>query len=234
MFQALAEQQRAMLQRQMNGLPSKEFCGCTLWLTGLSGAGKTTIATNIRDSLKARQVPTYLLDGDVIRQGLSSDLGFSSQDRTENIRRIAEVSRLMADAACVCIVAFISPFKKDRQFAKELHTIADLNFFEIFVDTPLEECQRRDTKGLYARAQRGEIKGLTGVDAPYETPESPDIHLRTIDQSIDDTCQIILEVLEDKDLIPVESDTASEGEPERRLKKQRRNKNKNRKKKDRR
>merc|ERR1739848_227919 len=139
-------------RNQELGLQSQHFCGCTLWLTGLSGAGKTTIATYLRDAFKDRDVPTYMLDGDVIRQGLCSDLGFSAPDRTENIRRIAEVSRLMADAGCVCIVAFISPFKKDREFAKQLHQIADLNFFEIFVDTPLQECQRRDTKGLYARA----------------------------------------------------------------------------------
>merc|ERR1712226_645630 len=154
-------------QRHTENIRHATFPGCTIWLTGFSGAGKTSIATSIQEHLTKHNVPNKLLDGDVIRQGLNVDLGFSNTDRTENIRRIAEVSRLMADAGVVCIVAFISPFKKDRDFARELHEIADLRFFEIHVSTPIKTCIERDTKGLYAKAQQGEITGLTGIDAPY-------------------------------------------------------------------
>jgi len=181
-----------LAQQRMNGGAEpvetpNHFCGCTLWLTGLSGAGKTTIATFVRDFLKANRIPAYLLDGDVIRQGLSVDLGFSDIDRTENVRRISEVTRLLADSGVICIAAFISPFQKDRAFARELHEIADLKFYEIHVDTPIEECKKRDTKGLYARFERGEITGLTGVDAPYQTPESPEIRLETVEPTVEET-----------------------------------------------
>merc|ERR1711976_559627 len=182
-FQFLAQQ-----RLQSGDLPPPNHaCGCTLWLTGLSGAGKTSIASYVRDFLKVHRVPAYMLDGDIIRQGLSADLGFSDSDRTENVRRISEVSRLLADSGVITIAAFISPFEKDRAFARELHQVADLKFYEIYVDTPLEECIKRDTKGLYARALKGEIKGLTGIDAPYETPEHPELTLSTIEQTVDET-----------------------------------------------
>lgn len=172
------------------------FRGCTLWLTGFSCAGKTTIATYLKQYLNQHNVPSYLLDGDVIRQGLSSDLGFSNNDRSENIRRIAEVSRLMADSGTVCIVAFISPFKKDRQFARQLHDVAALRFFEIYVNTDIETCKQRDDKGLYAKAAAGEISGLTGIDSPYDIPECPDVITNTVDfQTVEQSAQPIIDLM---------------------------------------
>ncbi|QDZ01053.1 sulfate adenylyltransferase subunit CysN [Nitratireductor mangrovi] len=148
-----------------------------LWLTGLSGSGKSTIANLLERKLHAEGRHTYVLDGDNVRHGLNRDLGFSETDRVENIRRVAEVARLMADAGLIVIVSFISPFAADRRMAREL--MNDIDFAEVFIDTPLEECMRRDPKGLYAKAQRGELKNFTGIDQPYETPEKPDIHIRT-------------------------------------------------------
>ena len=148
-----------------------------LWLTGLSGSGKSTIANLLERKLHAEGRHTYVLDGDNVRHGLNRDLGFSEADRVENIRRVAEVARLMADAGLIVVVSFISPFAADRRMAREL--MNDIDFAEVFIETPLEECMRRDPKGLYAKAQRGELKNFTGIDQPYETPEKPDIHIRT-------------------------------------------------------
>ncbi|MCU0830005.1 MAG: sulfate adenylyltransferase subunit CysN [Rhizobiaceae bacterium] len=149
----------------------------TLWFTGLSGSGKSTIANLLDKRLFALGKHATLLDGDNVRHGLNRDLGFTEADRVENIRRVAEVARLMTDAGLITMVSFISPFREDRQMARE--RLPDGAFVEIFVDTPFEECARRDVKGLYAKALRGEIKNFTGVDSPYEAPENPDIHLRT-------------------------------------------------------
>lgn len=195
MFNLLAQ------QRHTEAIRHNTFPGCTLWLTGYSGAGKTSIATYIKNHLDKFNVPNYMLDGDVIRRGLNCDLGFSNNDRTENIRRIAEVSRLMADAGVVCIVAFISPFKKDRLFARELHSVADLRFYEIFVNTPIEECIKRDTKGLYARALNKKISGLTGIDSPYEVPEQPEIVLNTMEQNLENCGETVLERLRISDVL---------------------------------
>ncbi|MDH3293995.1 MAG: adenylyl-sulfate kinase [Acidimicrobiia bacterium] len=148
--------------------------GATVWLTGLSGSGKSTIAVELERQLIAAGRPAYLLDGDNIRHGLNGDLGFSAQDRDENVRRVAHVARLFADAGVVAIVPVISPYRAARNVARQLHEAADLPFFEIFVDTPLEVCEQRDPKGLYARARAGEITGMTGIDDPYEAPESPE------------------------------------------------------------
>ncbi|HYC09594.1 MAG TPA: adenylyl-sulfate kinase, partial [Steroidobacteraceae bacterium] len=150
---------------------------CVLWLTGLSGAGKSTIANLIERKLSAAGRHTYLLDGDNVRHGLNKDLGFTAQDRVENIRRVAEVSRLMVDAGLIVLVSFISPFRSERRMAREL--FAPGEFFEVFVDTPLAEAERRDVKGLYRKARRGELKNFTGIDSPYEVPEAPEIHIDT-------------------------------------------------------
>ena len=149
-----------------------------LWFTGLSGSGKSTIANAVEKLLHAKGRHTIILDGDNVRHGLNRDLGFTEADRVENIRRVAEVARLMTDAGLIVIVSFISPFRSERQLAREL--MADGEFFEIFVDTPLSECVRRDPKGLYRKAMAGELKNFTGIDQPYEAPQDPEIHLHTI------------------------------------------------------
>jgi bifunctional enzyme CysN/CysC len=150
---------------------------CCLWFTGLSGSGKSTIANLLEKRLHAEGKHTYILDGDNVRHGLNRDLGFTEADRVENIRRVAEVAKLLVDAGLIVIVAFISPFRAERRLARDL--FAGGEFLEIFVDTPLEECERRDVKGLYAKARRGELKNFTGIDSAYEPPQSPEVHLHT-------------------------------------------------------
>jgi bifunctional enzyme CysN/CysC len=161
-----------------------------LWFTGLSGSGKSTIANLVERRLHAEGVHTYLLDGDNVRHGLNRDLGFTDADRVENIRRVAEVAKLFADSGLIVIVAFISPFRAERQTAKEL--LPEGEFFEIFVDTPIEICKQRDPKGLYARAERGEIKNFTGIDSPYEPPVDPDIHLETAGAEPSEMVEVVL------------------------------------------
>ena len=151
--------------------------GSVVWLTGLSGAGKSTIAEKLEETLRQRGRHTYVLDGDKVRTGLCSDLGFSPEARKENIRRIAEVARLFADAGIVCIVAFISPYRADRDRARAL--MPSGRFIEAYLSTPLEICEQRDTKGLYAKARAGLVKDFTGVSAPYEAPLQPEVELRT-------------------------------------------------------
>jgi bifunctional enzyme CysN/CysC len=155
--------------------------GATLWFTGLSGSGKSTIATEVERLLVTAGRPTYLLDGDNLRLGLNADLGFTTADRDENIRRVGEVARLFADAGVVAIVPVISPYRAGRDRARAVHDAAGLAFVEVYVDTPLEECERRDPKGLYAKARRGEIKNFTGIDDPYEAPLAPELVLRPVD-----------------------------------------------------
>jgi bifunctional enzyme CysN/CysC len=149
-----------------------------LWFTGLSGSGKSTIANLLEKRLHADLKHTYILDGDNIRHGLSRDLGFTEADRVENIRRVGEVAKLLVDAGLIVIVSFISPYRAERQTARSLFDPDE--FVEIFVDTPLDECERRDIKGLYAKARRGELKNFTGIDSDYEAPQTPEIHLRTV------------------------------------------------------
>ena len=150
---------------------------CVLWFTGLSGAGKSTIADKLEQKLYQAGKRTYLLDGDNVRHGLNKDLGFSDEDRVENIRRIGEMAKLFVDAGLIVLVSFISPFKSERQLAREL--MEDGEFIEVHVDTPLDVCEQRDVKGLYAKARRGEIKNFTGIDSDYELPELADIILDT-------------------------------------------------------
>jgi len=155
-----------------------------IWFTGLSGSGKSTVANRLEKLLHARGRHTYLLDGDNIRHGLNRDLGFTDADRVENIRRVAEVARLMADAGLIVLVSFISPFRSERQLARELMNKGE--FIEVFIDTPIEECARRDPKGLYKKAMKGEIENFTGISSPYEVPENPELHLHTVETDPDE------------------------------------------------
>jgi adenylyl-sulfate kinase len=154
------------------------LAGATVWFTGLSGSGKSSVAVEVERSLLAAGRPCYLLDGDNLRHGLNGDLGFSAADRDENVRRVAEVARLFADAGVVALVPLISPYRAARDRARAVHRVAGLPFHEVFVDTPIELCERRDPKGLYAKARAGEITGFTGIDDPYEPPVDPELVLR--------------------------------------------------------
>jgi bifunctional enzyme CysN/CysC len=166
---------------------------CVLWLTGLSGSGKSTIANIVERQLHALGARTYLLDGDNVRHGLNRDLGFTEEDRVENIRRIGEVARLMVDAGLIVLTAFISPFRSERRLARGM--VADGEFFEIFVDTPLEVVEHRDPKGLYKKARRGELKNFTGIDSPYEVPEAPELRVDTTRQSPEESATSIVQAL---------------------------------------
>lgn len=151
--------------------------GATIWLTGLSGSGKSTIAAALEHRLVAAGIPAYMLDGDNLRHGLNGDLGFAEADRAENVRRAGEVARLFADAGMVAIVPLISPYVADRDRVRARHAETDIRFIEVFVDTPIEECERRDPKGLYAKARAGELPNFTGIDDPYEAPNDPELRL---------------------------------------------------------
>jgi bifunctional enzyme CysN/CysC len=164
-----------------------------VWFTGLSGAGKSTIANRAEQLLHARGVHTYLLDGDNVRHGLNHDLGFTEADRIENIRRVAEVARLMSDAGLVVLVSFISPFRSERQLARE--RVGEGRFFEVFVDTPLDVAESRDPKGLYHKARQGELANFTGIDSPYEVPENPDVHIDTTNVTPDRAAQLLVDQL---------------------------------------
>ncbi len=165
----------------------------TIWLTGLSGAGKSTLANEVEKRLFAMGKYTMLLDGDNVRMGLNQNLGFSEEDRVENIRRIAEVSKLMNDAGLIVLTSFISPFRQDRRNAKN---IIGERFVEVYISTPLEECEKRDVKGLYKKARNGEISNFTGITSPYEVPEHPDITVDTSKYSLEECVDIILKGLE--------------------------------------
>ncbi|KIL68979.1 hypothetical protein M378DRAFT_21872 [Amanita muscaria Koide BX008] len=169
--------------------------GVTIWLTGLSGSGKSTIACALEQHLVQLRKFAYRLDGDNIRFGLNKDLGFDEKSRNENIRRIGEVAKLFADSGCVTITAFISPYKNDRAEARQLHEKSSLPFIEVFVDAPLQVVEARDPKGLYKKARAGEIKDFTGVSAPYEAPGAPEIHLKTDELSVEQTVQTIVDYL---------------------------------------
>jgi len=170
----------------------RPFAGATVWLTGLSGSGKSTVAVELERLLVADGRPAYRLDGDNLRHGLNADLGFSEADRHENVRRAGEVARLLADAGVVAIVPLISPYRAARDRVRELHGSDGLPFLEVFVDTPLEECERRDPKGLYAKARAGEITGFTGIDDPYEAPANPEVVLTPAHGSPADQARLLL------------------------------------------
>ena len=181
-------------QREVNtGHP-----GRVIWFTGLSGSGKSTIANALEEVLNGRGLKTYILDGDNVRLGLNKDLGFDPLSRKENIRRIAEVAKLMADSGTIVLTAFISPYAEDRHWAAEI--IGDDDFIEVFVDTPLDVCEERDPKGLYKKARAGEIKGFTGIDAPYEKPESPALILHP-GNKVDDTVKAMIHWLEKNEML---------------------------------
>lgn len=178
-------------RRQSNGHNS-----FLLWFTGLSGSGKSTIANVVEQKLYQKGIKTYTLDGDNIRKGINNDLTFSPEDRTENIRRIAEVANLMVNAGLVTLAAFVSPYKKDRENIRTI--VKDVNFVEVYINTSVEECERRDVKGLYKKARLGEIKNMTGISAPYEVPENPDIEIKTEHESIEAAAQRIIDFITPK------------------------------------
>jgi bifunctional enzyme CysN/CysC len=165
---------------------------CTIWFTGLSGSGKSTLANALEKKLVQQGKHTMLLDGDNVRMGLNRNLAFSEADRIENIRRIAEVAKLMNDAGLIVLTAFISPFARDRRHARE---IIGENFIEVYVNTPLEECARRDVKGLYAAARSGSIENFTGISSPYEIPEHPEISIDTTEQEVEASAELLLKKL---------------------------------------
>ena len=170
--------------------------GATVWFTGLSGSGKSTIAGAVAERLVAGGVASYTLDGDNLRHGLNGDLGFSATDREENVRRVAEVARLFADAGVVALVPVISPYRAGRAHARALHEAADLAFIEVFVDAPLDVCEARDPKGLYAKARAGELPGFTGIDDPYEAPLDPELTIATATTSVDEGVEQVLALLD--------------------------------------
>ena len=161
-----------------------------MWFTGLSGSGKSTIANLVELELHKKGIKTYVLDGDNIRKGINKDLTFAPEDRTENIRRIAEIANLMVEAGNVVLAAFVSPYKKDRENVKNI--LKNSNFVEIYVNTSVEECEKRDVKGLYKKARAGEIKNMTGISAPYEAPEQPDIEIKTEEVSVKEAVNKII------------------------------------------
>jgi len=181
-------------REQLNG-----HKGCTVWLTGLSGSGKSTIAVELEKTLWARGVRAYILDGDNIRHGLNKNLGFSPADRTENIRRIGEVAKLFTEAGMVAITAFISPYRADRDQVRAIMQAGD--FVEVFVDCPLDVCEQRDVKGLYQKARAGQIPEFTGISAPYEAPLEPELTINTADQSVEESVRQVNAALEARGLV---------------------------------
>jgi adenylylsulfate kinase len=179
---ALTQTKRAKIKNQT------PMC---LWMTGLSGAGKSTLANSLEQELNKKGKHTYILDGDNLRHGINSDLGFSEIDRNENVRRAAEIAQLMTDAGLIVIVGLISPFKKERDWARNL--FKPNQFKEIYISTSLEECEQRDTKGLYEKARRGEVKDFTGIDSPYETPDNPEVTIDTERKTVEECVHMILQ-----------------------------------------
>lgn len=175
--------------------------GGTVWFTGLSGSGKSTVAVEVERRLIAAGRAAYRLDGDNVRHGLCGDLGFSAADREENIRRIGEVAKLFADAGVVCLASFVSPYRADRDKVRALHEAAGLAFVEVFVDTPIEICERRDPKGLYKKARAGELKNFTGIDDPYEAPENPELRLPGGDKPVAELAEAVIDDLRARGVI---------------------------------
>ena len=176
--------------------------GATLWFTGLSGSGKSTIAVALEEALFERGHLSYRLDGDNIRLGINKNLGFSAEDRTENIRRIGEIAKLFVDSSVIALTSFISPYREDRDKVRALHEEAGMPFIEVFVDCSLDEAEKRDPKGLYKKARAGEIKNFTGIDDPYEAPESAEIHLHTDQMTLQEEVDLLLEYLTKQNILP--------------------------------
>ena len=203
----MADQKATNVTWHDHSVTPKERCnlnghrGAVLWFTGLSGCGKSTVANAVDRMLHERGIHTFVLDGDNIRMGLNKNLGFSPEDRTENIRRIGEVAKLFADSGSIVMTAFISPYRDDRDSVRALLT--DGEFLEVLVDASLETCESRDPKGLYKKARAGEIKGFTGIDAPYEAPESPEIHLDSDSKGIEELANEVIAHLESNGYLSV-------------------------------
>lgn len=175
--------------------------GCTIWLTGLPSSGKSTIGFSLEHALVQQGRLAYVLDGDNIRHGLNKNLGFSAEDRAENIRRIGEVAKLFADAGVITITSFVSPYHADRDAVRKLHDDAKMTFIEVFVDTPVDLCAERDPKGLYKKARAGEIKNFTGVSDPYEAPTKPELTLKTADMKLEECVATLAAHLESKGIV---------------------------------
>lgn len=197
----VSREDRATILRQRGG---------TIWFTGLSGSGKSTIAVALEQALFGIGKLSYRLDGDNVRLGINKNLGFSEADRTENIRRIGEVAKLFGDAGVLSLSSFISPYKSDRDEVRELHQQAGLAFIEVFVDCSLAEAEKRDPKGLYKKARAGEIKNFTGIDDPYEAPSKPELHLKTDEMTLEHEVELILEHLHENGLIIKQPRTRAE------------------------
>ena len=177
--------------------------GSTIWFTGLSGSGKSTVAVALEQALFSLGKLSYRLDGDNVRLGINKNLSFSEEDRRENIRRIGEVAKLFGDSGVISLSSFISPYRADREEVRQLHMDDGLNFVEVFVDCPLEEVEKRDPKGLYKKARAGEIKNFTGIDDPYEAPITPEVHLRTDNMSVEEEVELILDYLKNNKIIRI-------------------------------
>ncbi|MCP4465977.1 MAG: adenylyl-sulfate kinase [Halieaceae bacterium] len=175
--------------------------GATLWFTGLSGSGKSTVAVALEQALAAQGKLTYRLDGDNIRLGINKNLGFSAKDRTENIRRIGEISKLFVDVGIITLSSFVSPYRAGRDLVRELHEQAGMDFIEVFVDVPLEVAEERDPKGLYKKAHAGEIPNFTGISDPYEEPLKPEIILNSLEMSLEEEVNVLLNILEERGLL---------------------------------
>jgi len=183
--------------------------GATIWFTGLSGSGKSTIAVALEQALFQRGKLSYRLDGDNVRLGINKNLGFSETDRTENIRRIGEIAKLFGDAGTISLSSFISPYRSDRDRVRELHDAADLRFVEVFVDCSLAVAEKRDPKGLYKKARAGEIRNFTGIDDPYEAPRNAEIHLHTDQMTLEAEVQIVLDYLEQSGILTLDQPSQS-------------------------
>ncbi|MDH4049742.1 MAG: adenylyl-sulfate kinase [Gammaproteobacteria bacterium] len=188
--------------------------GATIWFTGLSGSGKSTIAVALETALFNKSKMSYRLDGDNVRLGINKNLGFSEADRTENIRRIGEIAKLFGDAGVISLSSFISPYKADRNEVRRLHDAANLPFVEVHVDCSLATAEKRDPKGLYKKARAGEIKNFTGIDDPYEAPENPEIHLRTDQMTLQQEVEIIIEYLKKHEIIGARHYTRANDAPQ--------------------
>lgn len=175
--------------------------GATLWFTGLSGSGKSTVAVALEKALHAQGRLAYRLDGDNVRLGINKNLGFSAEDRAENIRRIGEIAKLFVDAGVIVLSSFVSPYRADRDQVRQLHADGGMDFIEVYVDVPLEEAEKRDPKGLYKKARAGQIKNFTGIDDPYEAPQSPELVLPSHQMSLEDEVEALLKALRDRGIL---------------------------------